>query len=327
MHPEAESLFRKYQNTFFLKGIIHAFRIASGFLPVWFMRASAVFIVVIFILFNLNNFKAVMTNIQRIRPKNRLIKRIFSAYEMFLFYSFYLIDLFYLSHDDERIHTYRMDIRGKENLKYLFSKEKEQGFILLTLHMGNWEIAGAVLSQSGIIPHVVYSPDTEDTIESHRKAFRKIYKVWDVPLGKGELFSIRLYNILKDGGVVAFQGDRLLGDSGVEMDFFGEKAVFPKGPVVLAMVSKLPILLVFTVMKGYKRYEIFIEEPYTVALYSSRDETIEKALNDIVFVYEKYISQYPEQWFTFMPFWLKDKDTEEQKLNFNHRGTENTEKE
>jgi hypothetical protein len=62
MHPEAESLFRRYQNTFFLKGIIHAFRVASGFLPVWFMRASAVFIVAIFIIFNLDNFKAVMTN-------------------------------------------------------------------------------------------------------------------------------------------------------------------------------------------------------------------------------------------------------------------------
>jgi|GEM_PF-4688114 KDO2-lipid IV(A) lauroyltransferase len=309
MHPEAKSLFRRYQDTFLLKAVIRAFRIASGFLPVWFMRASAFFIIIIFIALNLENFSAVMKNLRRIKPDRNIIKLIYSAYSIFLNYAFYLIDLFYLSHDGKRIREYLIHNTGSKNLSGF--SPANQGFILLTLHMGNWEIAGTSIStQTGIIPHIVYSPDTENTIESLRKTFRELHHLIDIPLSGGNFFALRLYNILRNGGVVAFQGDRLLGDSGIEMEFFKEQAFFPKGPVILGMVSGLPILPVFSVLKGYKKYEIFIEEPYTVKIYSTRDETIQMALKDIIAIYEKYLSRYPEQWFTFMPFWVRDRQSD-----------------
>lgn len=306
MHPEAESRFRRYQDTYLIKGVIHAFRLASRILPLWFMKIAAIFIIPVFIVFNPDNFRAVIKNLSCIRPDDTIIKRIFSAYKVFLNYSFYLIDLFYMSHNHERIKNYRIEVKGEEYLQEMLSMG--QGFILLTLHMGNWEIGGAILSAKGVTPHIVYSPDSESTIESQRVALRGFFKMNDVPLGKGDFPPLRLLNILRDGGVVAFQGDRLFGDSGVEIDFFGKRALFPKGPVALAMVSKVPIIPVFTIMKGCNQYELFIEKPHMVNLYSSREETIKKSLEDLVKTFEKYVFLYPEQWYTFMPFWADDKD-------------------
>jgi lauroyl/myristoyl acyltransferase len=307
MHPEAQSQFRKYQNTPLLKGAIRTFTLASKILPLRFMKISAFFIILIFIALNHKNFKYIMMNISHIHPEAGLIKRALSAYRVFLNYSFYLIDLFFLSHGANRLKNYTIEIYGEENLSELI--KKNSGFILLTLHMGNWEIASAVLSGKNVKSHVVYSPDSEGTIEYNRRALRDIFHVHDIPLNKGNFFSIRLLNTLRERGVVAFQGDRLMGDSGVEVEFFGAMASFPKGPVVLGMVSQVPILPVFCTMKGYHGYVLSIEKPYYVQLHTTRDETIKRALEDIVKIFEKYVLQYAEQWYSFMPFW-KENETE-----------------
>ncbi len=301
MQAEAQSQFRKYQSTPLLKGTIRAFTFASKILPLSFMKIAAFFIIPIFIILNYENFKYIMMNFSHIHPESGLIKRALSAYRVFLNYSFYLIDLFFLSHDAKRLKTYKIEISGEEYLDNLI--KENSGFILLTLHMGNWEIASAVLSKKNVKSHVVYSPDSEGTIEYNRRALRKIFHVRDIPLNKGNFFSIRLLNTLRERGVVAFQGDRLMGDSGVEVKFFGRNALFPKGPVALGMVSGVPILPVFCTMKGFKEYVLSIEKPYYIETFPNRDETIRRALEDIVKIFERYVLQYAEQWYTFMPFW------------------------
>ncbi|MEW6067828.1 MAG: lysophospholipid acyltransferase family protein [Nitrospirota bacterium] len=305
MHPEAKSKFREYQGTPFLKGLIRAFRFASGILPLWFMKTLAISIVPFFIIFNLDNYKAVVANFSRIRPADGIIKRIFAGYKLFLNYSFYLIDLFYLGHDSKRIKNYRIEIDGENHLNKMLSLG--QGFILLTLHMGNWEIGGFLLSSKEVTPYIVYSPDSEKTVELHRKMLRESFNVKAVSLDKEKLFSIKLLNILRDGGVIAFQGDRLFGESGVEVEFFGKKALFPRGPLTLAMIADVPILPVFCIIEGYNYYKLYIEKPYIINSYPSREETIKKSLEDLVKIFEKYILQYAEQWYTFMPFWLSER--------------------
>lgn len=304
MHPEAKSQFRKYQTNPLIKGAIRAFTLASKILPLWFMKITAFFILPFFILLNYRNFKYIMINFSYIRPDADLFRRALSAYRVFLNYSFYLIDIFFLSHGAKRIKKYNIKIYGEEHLNELI--KKNIGFILMTIHMGNWEIASAVLSKKNVKSYVIYSPDSEETIEYNRKTLRNIFNVNDIPLNRKTFFSIQLLNTLREKGIVAFQGDRLMGDSGVEVKFFGKNALFPKGPIVLGMVSGAPILPVFCTMKGYNGYILSIEKPYNIQLCETRDETIRRALEDIVKIFQKYVLQYAEQWYTFMPFWEKN---------------------
>ncbi len=307
MHPEAVSQFRRHQHLPLFRFMIRAFSAASSVLPVWFMRLAASAIDIFFISFNIKNFKAILFNLSIIRPDYSSFRRLVTAYKLFLKYSFYLIDLFYLSHSKDRVKEFEIDVKGLERLEGLIDLKK--GFVLLTIHMGNWEIGGAVLAQKGIIPHIVYFPDSEGTIELQRRLMRRHHMVKEIPLSPESLYSIKLLNILREGGVIAFQGDRLFGEKGVEIDFFGKKARFPKGAVMLAKIAEVPILPVFTILKGYKSYELIIETPVIVKehrSHSSRDAVIETALKEIVSLFEKYIYRHPDQWYTFMPFWLEE---------------------
>ena len=305
MHAEAKSVFRKHQRNFFFKSLILAFKYASKILPRWFMRFTAIFFSLIFICFNVANYRSVRVNMRIIFPDKGSFYTSFLAFRTFLKYAWYLIDLFYLSHGKDRIKSFRINTVGEENMNEAIGSG--HGIILLTLHMGNWEIGGIKLAKTGITPTIVYFPDSQDIIESQRNRFRSICNIRHVELGAGRFSSIKLLRILQEGGAVAIQGDRLQYDRGIEMEMFGHKARFPKGPIMLASAADAVILPAFVIIEGYNIYNIYIEKPISIKVYSNRAETLGRNLSDIIPIFEKYIRKYPDQWYTFMPFWLKDK--------------------
>jgi KDO2-lipid IV(A) lauroyltransferase len=227
---------------------------------------------------------------------------------MFVKYAYYLIDLFYISHGSDRVSNFDINYVGEEILYRVLNSKK--GVILLTLHMGNWEIGGIALTAKGLPPPTIaYFPDSQDMIESQRNRLRDISSVHHVELEEGSFSAIKLLRILQEGGVIALQGDRLQYDSGVEMEMFGHPASFPKGPVLLASAADAIILPTFMVMEGYKTYNIYVEKPIEIKVYSRREDTLKNNLKEIINVFEKYIKKYPDQWYTFMPFWSKDKES------------------
>jgi KDO2-lipid IV(A) lauroyltransferase len=227
------------------------------------------------------------------------------AYEVFRNYSYYLIDLFYLSHGMERLEEYDFTITGNGNIEKAFAEGK--GVVLLATHLGNWELGALKLSLKDRKIHVVYSPDSSSLLESQRGFLRYADSVQEVPLKEGGFSSLKLLRVLQEGGAVALQGDRLTFDSGTPVTFFGHEALFPKGPVKLALVSDSIVLPVFIPMTGYKAYRIIVEEPIAMERGDSSSGELKTNLNKITKILEKYVSRYPTQWFTFMPFWEEDK--------------------
>jgi KDO2-lipid IV(A) lauroyltransferase len=231
--------------------------------------------------------------------------RSYLAYGVFRDYSFYLIDLFYLSHDPRRLEEYAFRITGMDNLERGLSSGK--GIVLLASHLGNWELGSLKLSLKDRKIHVVYSPDSSSILESQRSFLRYAEGVQEVPLRAGGFSSLRLLRVLQAGGIVALQGDRLTFDRGIPVSFFGREALFPKGPVKLALVSDSIVIPVFIPMTGYKAYEIIVERPVFMDTGDGATGELKTNLQKIITILEKYISRYPTQWFTFMPFWEDDK--------------------
>lgn len=270
------------------------------------MRFSAHFFSIFFIIINIPNFRAVLRNMRTIFPKKNTLQTILLSYKMFVRYSFYLIDLFYISHGKDRIKMFNINYVGEEILYRVLNSKR--GVILLTLHMGNWEIGGIALAEKGLPPPTIaYFPDSQDMIESQRNRLRNLSSAHHVELDEERFSAIKLLRILQEGGIIALQGDRLQYDRGVEMEMFGHPAYFPKGPIMLAVAADAVILPTFMVMEGYNTYNIYVEKPIEIKVYSKREDTLKNNLKEIISVFEKYISTYPDQWYTFMPFWSKDK--------------------
>lgn len=304
---EAESVFRKLQHTLPFRLLLKAFLLATKYLPVLLMRAAGIVVVIFFIILSRKNYRAIMKNLRRIRPGISGFRSALMAFDVFRHYSWYLIDLFYISHDIRRIDSYSITITGLDNLKAALDMKK--GIILLTTHLGNWEIGGLRLTAMDREIHVAYSPDSSPLLEVQRSFIRNAPGIREIALREGGFSSLKLLRLLQDGKILALQGDRLLFDRGITVPFFGHNATLPKGPVKLALAAGAIILPVFIPITGMKSYEIIIEEPVVMEQLPSAAEEIETNINKIIKILEKNIGRYPEQWYTFMPFWEKDKET------------------
>ena len=270
-------------------------------MPVWFMRAIAAFIALpIAVPLTLKNFQAMVKNFRRMEPDGSWFKISLQALAVYKNYTYYLIDLLYLSHGQDRVENYAITINGGDNLWKAL--EKGKGVVLLTSHLGNWEIGGRAIRGVGKKIHLVYSPDSIDIFERQRNLMRGEESVQNVILKPGGLSSLTLYRLLEEGELVALQGDRLLFDRGIPIPFFGSLARFPQGPVRLAQLSGSPVVPIFIPMKGYKAYEIIIEAP----LEMDPDRRIEDNLSRVISVFERHIGRYRTQWYTFRPFWDED---------------------
>jgi len=302
-NAEAPSRFREVQHTPLMRALIRAFVLSTGFLPVWFMQAVAVlFVLPVAVPLTLKNFRGMMRNMRRMEPQGSRLKTVFRAWSVYKNYAYYLIDLLYLSHSPERLREYTLTKIGPENLGKALDLGK--GVILLTTHLGNWEIGGKAFGERGKKIHMVYAPDSSDLFERQRNLMRGQKGVQSLALKPGEMAALELYRLLKCGECIAMQGDRLQFDRGVSVPFFGAPATFPQGMVRIAQLSGSPIVPIFIPRKGYKAYDVIIEAP----LRMDPKQSLADNLTHIVSVFERHIGRYKTQWYTFIPFWDEDRE-------------------
>jgi lauroyl/myristoyl acyltransferase len=172
------------------------------------------------------------------------------------------------------------------------------GLIVLTAHVGNWELAGRTLvARGGGRPlHIVMAPEADPGVE--RLLRREGAPVRFVTL-RSPADAVPLVAALRRGEIVGMQGDRPLGHRGdVAVDFFGAPAPFPLGPFLLARAAGVPVLPAFSVLRPDRRYGVHVQAPLTVG----RGEE-EPALRRWVDGLASVVARHPTQWFHFADPW------------------------
>jgi lauroyl/myristoyl acyltransferase len=180
-----------------------------------------------------------------------------------------------------------------------------KGAILLTAHVGNFELGGLFLAQLGLKVAVVYVPDPSPVVERHREDARRMLGVRGLPIDTSPFAFLPVRKALEGNLCVAIQGDRDVSGTGRRMPFFGKSASFPVGPFRLAQASGAPIFPVFVLQEGDGRYRTVVEEAIRVpnARGEEGDAAVVAALTLFVATMERTISAYPSQWYLFTRFW------------------------
>jgi lauroyl/myristoyl acyltransferase len=183
-------------------------------------------------------------------------------------------------------------VEGVDHVKRL-----EAGFISLTAHVGNWELAGRLLAgRTARTTHVVVAE--EEALELEHWVRRDGDGVRFVPRCRPTI-SLELVAALRRGEVVAVQGDRALGTrADAPIPFFGWPAPFPLGPFVLARAVGVPLVPAFCVLASNHEYVVRVAEPITVARGGE-----EEAASAWVGVLESVVRDCPTQWFNFFDIW------------------------
>ncbi len=185
-----------------------------------------------------------------------------------------------------------VDVEGFENFQRALAKNK--GVIVLTGHLGNWEMMGAALGHLvhplDIVARDLDNPAMDEFVSwARRRAGNRL-----VPKNRT---MRRLLRSLAENGVVAVLLDQNVTRSeGVFVDFFGTPACTNKGPALLASVSGAAVVPIFNVREG-KRYRIRILEEVEMADTGDREKDAATNTQRCTKVIEEAVRKSPGQWF------------------------------
>jgi lauroyl/myristoyl acyltransferase len=190
---------------------------------------------------------------------------------------------------------------GEEH--YDAARALRRGAIVLTAHMGSFEVGIAALLQRDPRVHVVFRRDEIPRFERLRGRLRRQLGVIEEPVNDGDwTMWMRLRDALARDEVVILQGDRVMpGQKGQRVPFCGGHLLLPSGPVKLALASGAPIVPIFTLRGEGKKVRIIIEEPIIV---TDADEALAK----FAAMLERYVQRYPDQWLVLEHAFCEDID-------------------
>jgi KDO2-lipid IV(A) lauroyltransferase len=183
------------------------------------------------------------------------------------------------------------------------ARQKGKGVLLLTAHLGNWEVGGFMLAQVKMPIHVVLVPDIFPGVERVRRRLHGLAGVNEIPIDRSFVPTLAVMRALEANGVVAMQGDRDFNNTGVAVPFFGREAYFPRGPLRVAMATGATVLPAFIIQVPDGRYRAVVEEPLTVEREGDREAALRTNIQRYVSILERYVREFPEQWYCFYPFW------------------------
>ena len=218
---------------------------------------------------------------------------------MFRNFAKYLVDFFrYKKLDNEYIKN-NIHI---ENLHYFEEViKKGKGGIILSAHIGNWELGAVVVALSGYPLWVVALEHKHKKVTDFFDSQRKSKGVNVIALGKAVRQCLSL---LKENRIIALVGDRDFTGKGTIAEFFGKPARFPEGPAALALKTGASILPCFMIRNPDDSFTLRIEKPIELISRGDKEEDIKRCMREYVKIFENYIYKYPEQWYLFRKFWL-----------------------
>jgi predicted exporter/lauroyl/myristoyl acyltransferase len=179
-----------------------------------------------------------------------------------------------------------------------------KGVLLVTPHLGNWELGGPFLIQHGLKLLVLTLPEPDGRLTNIRKQSRERWGVETLVVGDTDAFAfVEIIKRLQEGATVALLMDRPPASSGVEIELFGRKFLASIAAAELARASGCAILPSHIVRTDDGYYaEIFQEIKYDRATIGNRAERI-KLTGQIMTAMEPCIRRHVTQWFHFVPIW------------------------
>jgi KDO2-lipid IV(A) lauroyltransferase len=175
------------------------------------------------------------------------------------------------------------------------SSAKGKGVILVTGHIGNWELGALFFARHGFRINVVTIPEGRERIDSIRGAYRMRQDIRTIVIDGSPFASLEIVAALRRGEIVAMLVDRWEGTDGIPAKFFGEDRRFPRGPFVLSRATGAPILPAFIVRDG-SIYRGVVDPPYYMD--GQEDEPGARRVSESL---ERMIRTCPDQWYNFAP--------------------------
>ena len=261
------------------RSLIAMFRVV----PLWLPYGVMALVVPFYMIFNRKGYKA-MYRFFRDRMNYDSWKSFGKVYANHFRFGQIILDRFGVYAGKK----YRFITEGQELMDEL--EMHPEGFVNLSSHIGNYEIAGYSLKpKSKRFNALVYAGETATVMENRQKMLSQ-NNMSMIPVKEDMSHLFLLNNAIDNGEIVSMPADRIFGSQkAVECQFFGEKVRFPMGAFALASKKNVAMLAVFVMKESYKTYHAYVRGI--------------KNAQDFADNLEEIVKRYPTQWFNYFDFW------------------------
>ena len=242
--------------------------------------------------------RGVMRNLKVIKPGSIGIVNFFRCYRVFWNYAWTIADNVRFK---ERRIIPDWEFAGWNHFQAM---QASNGAILLTAHMGSYDLGAHLFSETSTHRIVMVRAPEEDP---ETRAFEEHHGAEGLRIEfntRASELAFELLETVREGAIVAIQGDRVMGSiSTLPAMFFGKPSTVPAGPFALAMAARVPIYPVFVVRMGRRRYRLITSRPIEITRSRDRDDDFARAAAQWMTELEDVVRRRWYQWFTFEPHW------------------------
>ena len=198
---------------------------------------------------------------------------------------------------------FKITMEGDEQWEEL--SKSESGFVQLSSHIGNYEIAGYSLSaKDKRFNALVFGGEKESVMANRSRLFRE-NNIRMVPMQADMSHLFVIDSAISNGEILSMPADRIFGSQkDFRITFLGEEAKFPQGPFIMASVRRVPMLFVAVMKVGTKHYHLIIRKIETIEDANSRTRARQLASQYVKHL-EAVVREYPTQWYNYFDFWAK----------------------
>lgn len=179
-----------------------------------------------------------------------------------------------------------------------------QGFVLVTAHLGNWEVGSTLpATRQDLVIHLVREAELDARSQHFVQGllgglggvrYQTHFATDDPSLG------VELLDALRKGEIVALQGDRpRAGGQSLTVELLGIPFAMPIGTAALARLAGVPMVPVFTIREGRRRYRVTLRPPIEVPRTADRARDHANALQALALELEQAVRAHPHQWYCF----------------------------
>lgn len=212
--------------------------------------------------------------------------------EVFRNFGRYLVEFFTIHQTPKPA----VSVEGYDHL--LNARRRGSGAVLLTGHLGNWEVGAVLLRRMGLPVAVIALP--HDDAGTNRLFNRQRHRCGLEVIPVGEDAAQRSLQRLREGCLLGVLGDREFGGHGVPVRIFRRELLLPSGPAILSLRARVPVIPTFLIREGPWRFRLCLEP----AIQPDGQEgaaLVPRLTQRYAQVLERYVRRTPTQWLLFEP--------------------------
>jgi len=242
-----------------------------------------------------------MAYIKRRFREQDYLRRLLGVYRIFINQGKNLIDRYYLI---SGLGGFDIELLGYDKLKTLLG-ESGKRVLLLTAHVGNWQVAMTALEKLGRTVYLVMRPEENAAV---KEALNIDSEQGKVRIISSESFLggvVEIMNEIAMGGIVSIMGDRSYGQNFTEAVLIGDRVKLPHGAFNIAAAAECPVVVLWSARLSGSKYIVDVSHvirPVKGAK-AEKQQMIKNCVQEFAGVLDNYAAQYPFQWFVFGDIW------------------------